>query len=55
MKLGPQGLLESRDPQAPPGLQDPQARMDKRGPLGHQVGGLRSLSSQGYRPSDIPL
>lgn len=43
MRLGPQGLLEYRDPQALLGLQDLPARMDKKGPLGHQVCGLRFL------------
>lgn len=47
MRLGRQGLLGCRDPLALLGLQDLQARMDKRGPWGHQVSGLRSLLQPG--------
>lgn len=43
MRLGHQGLLGCRDPLALLGLQDLQARMDKRGLWGHQVSGLRNL------------
>lgn len=50
MKLGHQGLLGCRDPLALLGLQDLQARMDKRGPWGHQVSGLRSLVQPGLPP-----
>lgn len=54
MKLGPQGLREYRDPQALPGPQALQAKMDRRGPLGHQVCGLRSLSSRVTTPLGSP-
>lgn len=50
MRLGHQGLLGCRDPQALLDLQDLQARMAKRGPSGHQVCGLRSLLQPVFPP-----
>lgn len=51
MRLGPQGLLEYRDPQALLDRQDFLATMDKRGPSDHQVCGLRFLLQPGYHPA----